>query len=99
MFVITLRFTDRKAAAPQFLTAHNEWLRQGFDDGVFVLAGGLQPKLGGALLAVGGSSLEALQARVGADPFVSEGIVTPEILEISPFRADERLALLAGQPS
>jgi uncharacterized protein YciI len=94
MFLILLKFTERRALAGQFMAAHNDWLRRGFDDRVFVLAGGLPPQQGGALLAIG-TTREALMARVQDDPFVAEGIVTPELLEIAPVRVDERLALLA----
>jgi len=94
MFVITLRFAD-KSKAPLFMDGHNAWIRRGFDDGVFLLAGGIQPNAGGAILAHG-TSLEALEARVREDPFVAEGVVGAEILAVSPGRTDERLAFLKG---
>ena len=93
MFLILLRLTERKDKAPDFMAAHNAWIQRGFDDGVFVLVGGLQPKAGGALLAVN-TTLAALTERVNGDPFVAEGIVSSEIVEISPVRVDERLKLL-----
>jgi uncharacterized protein YciI len=95
MFVILLKLTQRKTLAPQFMQAHNEWIRQGCDAGVFALVGSLQAKTGGALLAVH-ASMEEVQARVAADPFVAEGIVTPEIYEIAPGRMDERLLPVFG---
>lgn len=95
MFVVLLRFASGKARAGEFMDGHNAWLKAGFDDGVFVLAGGLQPNAGGAILAHGESS-EALQARVDADPFVAHGVVTAEILEIAPGMTDPRLAFLKG---
>lgn len=94
MFVITLRFAERAKAAP-LMDAHNAWIRQGFDDGVFLLVGGLQPSAGGAIVAHGVSRAE-IEARVRADPFVAEGVVTAEILEIAPGRTDERLAFLTA---
>jgi len=93
MFVILLKFTERKDSAAQLLAAHNEWIQRGFDEKVFVLVGGLRSRTGGAILAVN-TSMEALQARVNADPFVAEGIVIPDIEEIVPNRVDERLGLL-----
>lgn len=96
MFVILLKFTARKDSAAQFLGAHNEWIQRGFDEGVFVLVGGLRSRTGGAILAMN-TSMEALQARVKADPFVAEGIVIPDIEEILPNRVDERLGFLAGE--
>ena len=92
MFVVTLSFAD-KAKAPQFMEGHNAWIRQGFDDGVFLLAGSLQPQAGGAILAHGITRAD-LERRVRDDPFVAEGVVSPAILEIAPGRVDDRLAFL-----
>ncbi len=92
MFIITLRFTD-KTKAPQFMEGHNAWIRQGFDDGIFLLVGSLQPNAGGAILADNASS-EEIEARVQDDPFVAEGVVSAEILAIAPGRTDDRLAFL-----
>ncbi|MDS1136747.1 YciI family protein [Nitratireductor indicus] len=94
MFVITLRFAD-KTRAPQFMDGHNAWIRSGFDDGVFLLVGSLEPKAGGAILAHNASA-EEIEARVKDDPFVAQGIVSAEILAIAPGRTDERLAFLKG---
>ncbi|MEQ9332016.1 hypothetical protein [Thalassobaculum sp.] len=93
MFIVLLRFADNRAEAGRHMDGHRAWLRQGFDDGVFVLAGTLQPGVGGGVLAHG-TSAEALRERVAADPFVAEHVVTAEILEIDPARADDRLAFL-----
>ena len=95
MFVVFLKFSDNKSKAGQFMDGHNEWLQRGFDDGVFLLSGSLQPKLGGAILAQA-SSLEDLQSRVRDDPFVAEGVVTAEVMEITPSKADPRLGFLLG---
>ena len=95
MFVVLLRFSANKARAADFMQAHNEWIRQGFDDGVFLLAGSLQPGKGGTVIAHN-TSPELLQARVDRDPFVIEDVVSAEILEIAPARTDEKLAFLAA---
>ena len=93
MFVVLLRFSDNKGKAGQFMDGHMDWLKRGFKDGVFLLAGSLQPKLGGAILAHD-TSLADLKSRVNADPFVAEGVVKAEILEIDPSKADPRLDFL-----
>ena len=49
MYIVFLRFADNKARAGEFMDGHNAWLRQGFADGVFLLAGSLQPGLGGGM--------------------------------------------------
>jgi uncharacterized protein YciI len=93
MFIVLLRFSNNKERAAQFMEGHKTWLKRGFDDGVFVLAGSLQPNSGGGILANNISSI-ALQERINSDPFVAENIVTAEILEISPSKTDERLKFL-----
>ena len=95
MFVVLLRFSDNKGQAGQFMDGHNAWIRRGFDDGVFLLAGSLQPRSGGGIVAHN-TSLAELQARVNADPFVAQKVVEAEILEITPSRADPRLDFLLG---
>ncbi len=93
MFIVLLKFSDNKGNASQFMEGHNEWVKRGFDDGVFLLAGSLQPNLGGGIVAHN-ASLSDLQIRVNADPFVAEKVVQAEILEIIPSKADAQLHFL-----
>jgi uncharacterized protein YciI len=93
MFIVLLKFSDNKAQAGQFMEGHNGWIKRGFDDGVFLLVGSLQPKLGGGIVAHN-TTLSDLQNRVSVDPFVAEDVVDAEILEITPARADDRLNFL-----
>jgi len=93
MFIVQLEFSENRAQAGEFMEGHNAWINRGFDDGVFLLVGGLQPNLGGAIVA-DNCSLAALQSRVNDDPFVAEGVVSAEIIEITPIRADKRLQFL-----
>lgn len=41
MFVVLLKFSENKARASQFMDGHKAWIKRGFDDGVFLLAGNL----------------------------------------------------------
>lgn len=93
MFIIQLRFSDNKSYAGQFMAGHNDWLKRGFDDGVFLVAGSLLPNLGGAIIAHN-ISLSDLKKRVKDDPFVSGNVVVADILEISPSMTDDRLSFL-----
>ena len=95
MFMVLLKFSENKAQASQLMEAHNAWIKQGFDDGVFLLVGSLQPSAGGTVMAYNTSRAD-LQNRVNADPFVAENVVTAEILEITPAKTDERLNFLAA---
>lgn len=93
MFIILLKFGANKDNAGQFMEGHKAWLQRGFEDGVFLLSGSLQPSAGGGILAHN-ISLPDLQDRVNDDPFVAENVVTADILEMAPAKADERLQFL-----
>lgn len=93
MFIVLLKFSSNKDRAGEFKDGHVSWLKRGFDDGVFLLGGRLQPDLGGGILAHN-VSLPDLQKRVEADPFVAQDVVRAEILEMTPALADERLKFL-----
>lgn len=93
MFIVFLKFSTNKGLASQFMDGHKEWIKRGFDDGVFLLVGSLQPNFGGGILAHNTSLLD-LQSRVNGDPFVAENVVSVEILEFTPSLVDDRLKFL-----
>ena len=37
MFIVLLKFSDNKDKASRFMEGHKEWIKLGFDDGVFLL--------------------------------------------------------------
>ena len=96
MFLVFLRFSENRGRAGEFMAGHNDWIKRGFEAGVFLLVGSLQPNAGGCIVAHN-TSLPELQGRVNEDPFVAENVVHAEILEIEPKQADERLGFLVGQ--
>jgi len=93
MFIILLKFAANKDLASQYFEEHKLWLNNGFDDGVFLLAGRIQPEQGGAI-AGHNTTREELEERVKNDPFVINNVVSAEILEISPSITDQRLDFL-----
>lgn len=95
MFVVSLRFSANRSRAPELMAAHNAWIQRGFEDGVFLLTGGLNAGEGGAVLAHGLTRAD-LDARVAEDPFVVADVVRAEILDIAPGRTDPRLAFVKG---
>jgi uncharacterized protein YciI len=95
VFIVLLRFADNRSNAPQFMQAHNDWIKRGFDDGVFLMVGSLRPNLGGGILAHN-TSLAELQQRVDSDPFVAQKIVNAEVLELAPAKTDQRLSFLGA---
>jgi len=95
MHIILLKFSTNASRAGQFMDGHKAWIKRGFDDGVFLLAGSLEPGIGGGILAHQ-MSLPELQRRVNDDSFVAENVVTAEIYELDPGRADDRLQFLVS---
>lgn len=93
MFIVLLRFSTGRDQAGRLMQAHKAWLQQGFDEGVFLLAGSIRPQAGGMILARG-LPLPELRARVDADPFVAEDVVSAEVIEIAPNKAQQALAFL-----
>ena len=51
MFMVLLKFSDNKEQASQYMDGHKNWIKQGFDDGIFLVAGSLQPNAGGGIMA------------------------------------------------
>ena len=96
MFIVLLKFSDNKAEAGRFMDGHKAWLKRGFDDGVFLLAGSLKPHAGGGIMAHN-FSRQDLQARVNDDPFVAHDIVAPEIIEFEPTQRQPSLQGLFGE--
>ncbi|WP_299727158.1 YciI family protein [uncultured Tateyamaria sp.] len=95
MFIITLRFSANASAAPEFMAAHNEWIAQGFADGVFHCVGSLKPAGGGAIIATD-TSRDKIEARINADPFVAEDVVNAEIIEVDVKKATPAMDALKG---
>lgn len=93
MYVVFLRFSAGRDQAGRLMQAHKDWLQSGFDEGVFLLAGSIQPQAGGMILANGVTQAQ-LEERVSADPFVMEDVVQAEIMAVTPSKADPRLAFL-----
>ncbi len=96
LFIVFLRFGPNRAQAGQWMAEHQQWIAQGIDDGVFLLAGSLGQGQGGVVLATALDSA-GLQARVAQDPFVLHGVVGAEIHAVAPSRmAAGMAALLQG---
>lgn len=93
MFVVLLKFLESRERAGAHGAAHVAWVKRGIADGVFLVAGSLQADQGGMILACN-TTADVLRARVDQDPFVAEGVVGVEIIEVSPVMADERFQFL-----
>jgi len=83
MFIVFLRFGAGRSQAGQWIAQHNTWLERGIEAGFVLLAGSLEAGQGGALI-MANLTREQVEARLREDPFVSEGVVVPEIHAVAP---------------
>lgn len=75
------------------MQAHNEWIAEGFRDGIFQCVGSLTPEAGGAILAAG-ESREEIERRINADPFVEHNVAVAQIAEVDVKKTTPALGFL-----
>ena len=92
MFIVLMHLIDGNKA-PDHIDGHKEWIRQGFADEVFLYVGGRRDGRGNAIIA-SGSTPEELRARIDLNPFVANGVVNAEIIELDTTKSDSRLAFM-----
>ena len=93
MFIAFLKYSTNKTAASEHMPDHGKWISQGFEDGIFHLAGALDNDAGGFIIAHG-ESRDAFEARIQADPLVVHQVVDAEIHEIDPKKTTQALEFL-----
>jgi uncharacterized protein YciI len=91
MFVIVLRYVQPLSEVDRLAPAHFEHLDTYYEQGIILVSGRRVPRVGGVIIAHG-TTLAEVESMMRADPFVSEGIATYEIIEFSPGKTDPRLA-------
>lgn len=95
MFIVVLTYQAPIEEVDAHLKAHIEFLDHYYEQGVFVASGRQVPRVGGVILAKA-ENPEALRAVVDADPFLTSGVATAEIIEFTPTRAIPSLSALVG---
>lgn len=93
MFLILLSYTKPLDEVDRWLDDHKAWVKQGFDDGVFILAGGQLPRVGGVVVAIG-ETREQIEGRAAQDPFVRHGVAAAQVIEVRPSTLDARIEFL-----
>ena len=96
MLLVLLRFSDNKGRASQLIEGQKEWIKRGFDDGAFLLAGSLQPNWAVGLWRII-PLCQIFKNRVNEDPFVAENVVSAEILEITPSRTHDGQSFFSAE--
>ena len=85
MFVLLLTYTKPIDEVDALMREHMAWLNEHYDAGRFVVSGRQVPRTGGVILARG-DDREEIERIAAADPFVSGGVATCEVIQ---FRASQ----------
>lgn len=96
MFIVILTYCKPLSEVDKHVDAHIAWLKQCYDQGIFLLSGRQVPRVGGFILAHGGSRTD-LDAVLAKDPFNIAGVAEYSVTEVQPSFGDERLAWLTQQ--
>ena len=83
MFIVTLTYLLPVEEIDALMHDHVEWLKKGYDDGLFVASGRRVPRTGGVILARSGDE-QALRATLARDPFVIHGAARCDVVEFTP---------------
>ena len=72
------------------MAAHVEFLGKGFAEGLFLVAGRRSPRTGGVILCRGEPA--AVEKLAAADPFVTSGVATAEVIAFNASFAQPSIA-------
>ena len=91
MFLIYLTYKKPLTVVDQFLTAHREFLEQGYERDYFIVSGPREPRVGGIILSQL-KDKEKLQQIIQQDPFYINGIADYEIIPFIPVKYHRNFA-------
>lgn len=83
MFIITLTYLKPAEEIDQLLAAHREYLREQYDNGMFLMSGRMVPRTGGIIVATADSRAD-IEAVIELDPFKEAGAASYTITEFVP---------------
>jgi uncharacterized protein YciI len=83
MFIILLRYKKDIAEVDIYLSAHREFLKKYFENGVFLISGRKNPRDGGVIIALG-DKREEIVSIIENDPFYINHIAEYDIVEFIP---------------
>ncbi|NQD89912.1 GTP cyclohydrolase [Paenarthrobacter sp. CM16] len=81
MFVVSLTYKVPDDIVDFHRPGHMAWLKDAFDDGIFLASGRRVPATGGVLLSK--VDRATLDASLAQDPFYSNGVAEFEIIEFT----------------
>jgi uncharacterized protein YciI len=90
MFVVLVKYLKPLKEIDAHLEEHRRFLDTGYASGYLLASGPRVPRTGGVILAHA-PSRDHLRAFLNEDPFGKAGLVSYEVLEFAPVKADPRL--------
>ena len=81
MFILSLTYTADLSEVDRHIEPHMDWVKDGYDRGIFLASGRKTPRTGGVILARGNKA--EIDAIVAADPFTIHGVADYEITEVA----------------
>lgn len=91
MFIIMLQYKAPLEVVDQYLTAHRNYLEEGYKKNYFVASGPRNPRTGGIILSQL-KDREQLIKVLNQDPFTLNGIADFEIIEFTPVKYHQDFA-------
>ena len=82
MFIVTLTYLKPVEEIDALMNDHVEWLKKGYDDGLFIASGRRIPRTGGVILARSGDE-QALRDTLARDPFAIHGAARCDVVEFA----------------
>ena len=88
MFVLLLHYKKPLDEIDERLTAHREFLEEGYKNNYFIVSGPQKPRTGGVVISqlTDRAQLEAIMQQ---DPFCLEGLAEYQFIEFEPVMCDE----------
>ena len=80
MFIISLTYLKPAEEIDALLAAHREYLREQYDNGMFLMSGRMVPRTGGIIIATADSRAD-IEAVIELDPFNEAGAASYTITE------------------
>ena len=94
MFVLLLTYVRPLDEVDALMRDHMAWVKEHYAAGRFVVSGRRVPRTGGVIVARG-DDREEMERIAAADPFVSGGVATCEVVQ---FRASQSAPGLGARP-
>lgn len=85
LFVLTLTYIKPLSEVERLLEAHRSYLTRNYEQGIFLMSGPQNPRVGGFILAKAENRMQ-IEDIIQNDPFLQEGVAQYEIMECLPSR-------------